>query len=126
MTAPDGAGDSAAVVTVRVLQPVRANKPRTYRPTYVRSERRRPPTYYSAAHTDSGVAKNLRGAGVQWCGKRAVERRSGKYFGAGTALRQISLAAGGTLTLEAFSERERKCADTIGTVLVLWAGRFQC
>jgi len=62
MTAPDGAGRSAAVVTVRVLQPGRANKPRTY--TYVRSERRRPPTYYSAAHTDSGVAKNLRGAGV--------------------------------------------------------------
>jgi len=28
-----------------------------------------------------------------------VERRSDKYFGAGTALRQISLAAGGTLTL---------------------------
>jgi len=29
-----------------------------------------------------------------------VERRSGKYFGAGTALRQISLATGGTLTLK--------------------------
>jgi len=31
-----------------------------------------------------------------------VERRSGKYFGAGTALRQISLATGGTLTLKRF------------------------
>ena len=30
----------------------------------------------------------------------AVERRSGKYVGAGTALRQISLATGGTLTLK--------------------------
>jgi len=29
-----------------------------------------------------------------------VKRRSGKYFGAGTALRQISLATGGTLTLK--------------------------
>jgi len=29
-----------------------------------------------------------------------VERRSGKYFGAGTALGQISLATGGTLTLK--------------------------
>jgi len=29
-----------------------------------------------------------------------VERRSGKYFGAETALRQISLATGGTLTLK--------------------------
>jgi len=29
-----------------------------------------------------------------------VERRSGKYFGTGTALRQISLATGGTLTLK--------------------------
>ena len=28
-----------------------------------------------------------------------MERRSGKYFGAGTALRQISLATGGTLSL---------------------------
>jgi len=37
--------------------------------------------------------------GVQWCGN-AVERRSGKYFGAGTAVRQISLATGGTLTLK--------------------------
>jgi len=24
------------------------------------------------------------------------------------------------------SNRERKCADTIGTVLVPWAGHFQC
>ena len=38
---------------------------------------------------------HLPGAGVLWCGN-AVERRSGKYFGAGTALRQISLATGGT------------------------------
>ena len=29
-----------------------------------------------------------------------MERRSGKYFGAGTALGQISLATGGTLTLK--------------------------
>ena len=29
-----------------------------------------------------------------------MERRSGKYFGAGTTLRQISLATGGTLTLK--------------------------
>jgi len=29
-----------------------------------------------------------------------VERRPGKYFGAGTALRQISLATAGTLTLK--------------------------
>jgi len=29
-----------------------------------------------------------------------VERRSGKYFGAGMALRQIQLATGGTLTLK--------------------------
>jgi len=25
-----------------------------------------------------------------------------------------------------FAYRERKCADTIGTVLVPWAGHFQC
>jgi len=43
---------------------------------------------------------------VQWCGN-AVERRSGKYFGAGTALRQISLATGGTLTLKRSSKSRR-------------------
>jgi len=35
------------------------------------------------------------------------ERRSGKYFGAGTAIRQISLATGGTLTLKRFSKSRR-------------------
>jgi len=43
---------------------------------------------------------------MQWCGN-AVERRSGKYFGAGTALRQISLAAGGTLTLKRSGKSRR-------------------
>jgi len=37
----------------------------------------------------------------------AVERRSGKYFGAGTALRQISLATGGTLTLKRSGKSRR-------------------
>ena len=41
-----------------------------------------------------------------WCGN-AVERRSGKYFGAGTALRQMSLAAGGTLTPKRSGESRR-------------------
>jgi len=35
------------------------------------------------------------------------ERRSGKYFGAGTALRQISLATGGTLTLKRSGKSRR-------------------
>jgi len=37
----------------------------------------------------------------------AVERRSGKYFGAGTALRQILLATGGTLTLKCSGKSRR-------------------
>jgi len=36
-----------------------------------------------------------------------VERRSGKYFGAGTALRQISLVTGGTLTLKRSGKSRR-------------------
>jgi len=36
-----------------------------------------------------------------------VERRSGKYFGAGTALRQISLATVGTLTLKRSGKSRR-------------------
>ena len=45
-------------------------------------------------------------AGVQWCAN-AVERRSGKYFGAATALRQISLATGETLTLKRSGKSRR-------------------
>ena len=45
-------------------------------------------------------------SGMQWCGK-AAERRSGKDFGAGTALRQISLATGGTLTLKRSGKSRR-------------------
>ena len=44
--------------------------------------------------------------GVQWCGN-AVERRSGKCFGAGTALRQTTLATGGTLTLKRSGKSRR-------------------
>ena len=36
-----------------------------------------------------------------------MERRSGKYFGAGSALRQISLATGGTLTLKRSGKSRR-------------------
>jgi len=36
-----------------------------------------------------------------------VERRSGKYFGAGTALRQTLLATGGTLTLKRSGKSRR-------------------
>jgi len=36
-----------------------------------------------------------------------MERRSGKYFGAGTALRQISLATGGTPTLKRSGKSRR-------------------
>ena len=36
-----------------------------------------------------------------------MECRSGKYFGAGTALRQISLATGGTLTLKRSGKSRR-------------------
>ena len=36
-----------------------------------------------------------------------MERRSSKYFGAGTALRQISLATGGTLTLKRSGKSRR-------------------
>ena len=39
--------------------------------------------------------------------RNAVERRSGKYFVAGTALRQISLATGGTLTLKRSGKSRR-------------------
>ena len=45
-------------------------------------------------------------AGVECCGNE-VERRSGKYFGAGAALRQISLATGGTLTLKRSGKSRR-------------------
>jgi len=48
--------------------------------------------YTSQITSINGVA--FRG---EWCGN-VVERRSGKYFGAGTALRQISLATGGKTT----------------------------
>ena len=48
--------------------------------------------YTSQITSINGVA--FRG---EWCGN-AVECRSGKYFGAGTALRQISLATGGKIT----------------------------
>jgi len=54
-------------------------------------------TTHALRSDDSNVTVVL--AGMQWCGN-AVELRSGNYFGAGTALRQISLATGGTLTLK--------------------------
>jgi len=54
-------------------------------------------TTHSLRSDDSNVTVVL--AGMQWCGN-SVELRSGNYFGAGTALRQISLATGGTLTLK--------------------------
>jgi len=47
-------------------------------------------TYQAVEHHHQGYS----GSGTQW------NAPSGKYFGAGTALRQISLATGGTLTLK--------------------------
>ena len=43
------------------------------------------------------------------CGVRGVvvRERGGKYFGAGTALRQILLATGGTLTLKRSGKSRR-------------------
>jgi len=38
----------------------------------------------------------------------------------------IMLAAGKLGPLGYFYDRERKCADTIVTVIVPWAGYFQC
>jgi len=52
--------------------------------------------------TRVGPTNHVLGAGVHWCGN-AVERRSGKYFGAGTALRQT----GGTLTLKRSGKSRR-------------------
>jgi len=59
---------------------------------------------------------------VQWCGN-AVERRSGKYFGAGTALRQTSLATGGTLTLKR-SGKSRRIVRFIGADSTGATGNF--
>ena len=39
---------------------------------------------------------------------------------------RVYVRAGGVLLRVGPANRERKCADTIGTVLVLWAGHFQC
>jgi len=55
-----------------------------------------------SASPGSGSPTEATATGVSYVLVRGVvvrERRSGKYFGAGTALRQISLATGGTLTL---------------------------
>jgi len=38
----------------------------------------------------------------------------------------IVMCSSGDVTVFCWQNRERKCADTIGTVLVPWAGHFQC
>ena len=88
MTAPDGAGRSAAVVTVRVLQPVRANEPRTYTHVYAASDVdhqliTQPPTP-TVAWPKICEGQGCSGAGnARWSAVPAnilePERRCGKY-----------------------------------------------